>query len=50
MKKTYNKPITEVNEIEVHQLLSVSIPVGDNYNGTAEIESRSFEFDYDEEE
>ena len=49
MKKNYIAPSIQATKIMPSQrMLTISVPIGDNYNGTSEIESR--EFDYDDEE
>ena len=55
MKKTYINPTIKVVTIQTARFLASSeqVRVGDNYNGTATIESRQgsgFDWDEDEEE
>lgn len=50
MKKIYQKPNTEIVEVELQQMMAESDTVtkGGSYNGSATIESRSFDDDWDE--
>ena len=48
MKKTYNSPATKVIMITQHHMIAESVIVGNNYNGSADIEVKENFFSSDD--
>jgi hypothetical protein len=50
MKKIYVSPSLNVVKVELAQMVATSIAIGNNYNGSSEIESRRGGSDWDDDD